>query len=165
MNPFLSAVNRKQFFARLLLDKCLPGEDPYGHAAQALAESALYQLESAYRHHLRAVAWDYRCADTDNVGSVETLISALEAVDKHPAEASEMQHLEEDDQSWLYAMLTAWRDLSAVNVQEGRVGIEKVGIALQEIQEHDGLKPASVRPWMTAFEEMVSRHREMMIEC
>lgn len=168
MSQFVSAVNQKQYYAGLLLEKCLPDDDAHGHAAIALAESALYQLESAYRCHLRSVAEGYRCPDPAAVNTVEQLARALEAIDKHPAEAVEMFNLEQDEQSWLFQVLKAHEGMtSVVAASEGRASIEKSGISLREVSAEGefGLSVDLLRQWLAAFAEIVDRHREMMIEC
>lgn len=166
MNTYLSTVNQKQFFARLLLDKCLPADDPYGHAGRAVAESALYQLACAYRNHLKAIAEAYQCASPAEIAGIGDLVAALQARNKHPAEAVEMENLEQDPHSWLALMLAAYQELLEGDSVPKSAPIAKLGIALQEVTEDrdHGLSPARVRQWLTAFEEMTGRHRETMVE-
>lgn len=166
MNTYLSTVNQKQFFAKLLLDKCLPATDPYGHADRALAESALYQLAAAYRAHLQAVAAAYQCANSADIADIGSLIAALQASNKHPAEAVEMDNLERDPNSWLALMLSAQQRLIEGDTGSRSVSIAKPGIALQDITEdrEQGLSTARVRQWLMAFEEMSERHRAVMVE-
>ncbi len=167
MNPYVTVVNQRHYFARLLLEKCHPAEDPHGHAGQALTQSAVYQLEAAYRSHLRAIAFEYRCADPENIVTVQHLVSALRAVDKHPAEAAELDNLEGDDQSWLFALLTAHAALTGSRAVDAAAGIEKLGISLKDVTNgrEQGLSADRVEEWLSAFDELVNRHREMMVEC
>ena len=64
MNPFLPAVNQKLYFCDLLLqqvDRELTHVvGPAANLRLALCQSALFQLEVAYRLYLREVATTYR---------------------------------------------------------------------------------------------------------
>ena len=169
MNPWLSQVNQKLFFARLLLEQYGKTEDRYGHIELVLCQSAVYQLESAYRHHLREVADTYKYQSPENIHSVEQLAVALESIGKHPAEASEMQNLEQQGNSWLKQLLTAWQSFQQLPQQEAQadsvspIPIMQVAEASQKTLTK--LEIEQVRSWLAAMEELVDRHRELMVEC
>lgn len=167
MNSWLSLVNQKLFFTRLLLERVSQGEDRFGHAEMALFQSAVYQLESGYRHHLREVATTYQCRTPDTITHVEQLVAELEAVDKHPAEAMEMFNLEQQPESWLAQLLCVWASFS--NLPKSAVVADTANpIPLMQVNQKPQLPMlniAQIQTWLDLMQEMVDRHRELMVEC
>lgn len=174
MSPWLSQVNQKLFFARTLLEQAEQGVPAskggrLGHLEQALCQSVVFQLECAYRQHLREVADIYQCADPDIIATVEQLASALKAVDKHPAEATEMLNLEQQPQSWLWQLLKTWQLFQLLPQMSATADIASP-IAVMQVSPGDRdvlppLTPEVARSWLLALEELVERHRELMVEC
>jgi len=169
MNPWLSQVNQKLFFAGLLLDQNKQQEDRHGHIELVLCQSAVYQLECAYRHHLREVADTYKCSAPEDISSVEQLAKALEDTGKHPAEATEMMNLEQQAGSWLQQLLSTWRSFQQLPQQSARadsaspIAVMQVNEASQKVLGE--LNKTQIQNWLAAMHELVDRHRELMIEC
>ncbi len=169
MNPCLAAVNEKLLFARLLAAQLLKsGTD---HLAKALCQSVLIQLEMAYRLHLKEIGLNYQLRNAAEVKTVGDLISAMESVQKHPAEAYEMQDLESRTAGWLASMLAARERLD---------GCPKIGESTEKSAVNDGListrqydprteptEPTvqNVQDWLVRLDELIERHRQTMFEC
>ena len=173
MNPYLSVVNQKLFFCKILLKQGLPKkeaaeENQPVHLEVALCQSALYQLECAYGHYLREIAETYQYKSAEHITTVDALTSALAGMNKHPGEAQEVQSLLEDSYSWLCRMLSAYQQLSLLpNTQTASVD-HASPIAVVEVKPLDdriALNYQQLKEWQKSFEEMVNRHREMMVEC
>lgn len=167
MNTYLSAVNQKFFFSKLLLKHCRAAENRAPYLEVALCQSALYHLECAYRHYLREVAATYKCPVPADIDTVSELIAALKAVGKHPAEAVELDNLEADADSWLRQMLATHQALARLPEQASKPDLTSP-IAVMQVQEDVKNLPieyAAIKGWCDAFEELFERQREMMIEC
>ena len=168
VNPWLSQVNQKLFFARLLIEQFDAENDRYGHLELVLCQSAVYQLECGYRHHLREVADTYKCKTAETVHSVQDLSGALEAMGKHPAEAQEMMNLEHDESSWLSSLLAVWRSFQRLpeptlpEISEGAIPVRQLTPSQQVLAQ---LTIAQVQEWHRSLTELVERHRELMVEC
>jgi len=168
MNPYLSAVNEKLLYARLLSG--LLGDCRQVHLARALCQSIVAQLVLAYRCHLKEIAGNYHARRPEAVTTVALLVAALESVDKHPAEASELQDLEARQSSWLAELLRAWSGIEGETPPATSVsGDEAMNlIPLQPVDplaKTIPLTEVSVRNWLALLDELVQRHRETMFEC
>ncbi|MCB1669045.1 MAG: DUF6586 family protein [Porticoccaceae bacterium] len=169
MNPWLSQVNQKLFFARVLLEQYGLKEDRHGHIELVLCQAVVYQLECAYRHHLREVAATYKSAAPEVIDSVERLVVELTGIGKHPAEAQEMMDLEQDVGSWLQQMLSVWQSfhqlprLEAEADTNSPIPVMQVAEASQRVLAE--LNISQVTSWLDALQELVNRHRELMVEC
>lgn len=167
MNAYLSVVNQKLFFCKLLLRQGIAEESQPIHLELALCQSALYQLECAYHHYLREIATTYQFNSAESINSVEELASALESIKKHPGEAQEILSLLQADRSWLSQMLSAYQQLSLLPMP-GNNATHSSPIAVVEVNQDDGIPGLNYQQldvWHKAFVEMVDRHRELMVEC
>ncbi|MBQ0712604.1 MAG: hypothetical protein KBT53_06570 [Porticoccus sp.] len=167
MNAYLSAVNQKLCFSHLLLGQLQPDHNGTAQLEEALCESVLYQLFCAYHHYLREVATTYQFKSPESILTVSDLVSGLASINKHPGEAQEMSNLEGNPDSWLCKMLSAYEQLSQPPQQKAKTA-EFSPIAVMQVDQQDdavtlGEKP--LRHWYECFEEMVDRHRSLMIEC
>ncbi len=166
MVSWASLVNQKLFFSNMLLEQLDKLDDPFGHLEKALCESAVYQLECGYRHHLREIADNYRSPQAESVKTVSELIAQLEAMGKHPAEAQEMAYLEADSENWLSQLLACWRAFSEaplVDAEPDRAS----PIPLMQVSQTNTLPPLNavqVSAWIDAMRELVERHRQVMVE-
>lgn len=159
-NRYLGAVNRKLYYARLLLAE--QGRASEKVMREALAESALYQLQGAYRHHLQALAENYQCQGIADIVDAPTLQHTLAATGKTPGEAREMLDLEASPRSWLARLLAAHRSLFQVEESPTRPNHL---IASREVHDERDFTGADLLEWTAALEEMVERHRDLMYEC
>ena len=167
MNAWTSLVNQKLFFARLLLEQIDKLDDRFGHIEMAICQSAVYQLECGYRHHLREVAATYQSRSADAIITVEQLVAELESIDKHPAEAQEMLNLEQQKGTWLNQLLSVWRSFANHPEPEARED-NASPIPLMQVSQQSklpALDVTGVQAWLDAMHEMVDRHRELMVEC
>jgi len=175
MNPYLSAVNQKLFFCNLLLKQGTNGGTEKPSSAQlnaqleeALCQSALYQLEAAYGHYLREIAVTYQFKSPETVSSVESLAESLASINKHPAEAQEIQSLLEQNDTWLSQLLNAHQRLSTISSQPAKSPASNSPIAVVEVKQLDEVATLDYQllsSWHKSFVEMVNRHRELMVEC
>lgn len=167
MNTYLSAVNQRRYFASLLLEQLvsLEGSGCNPLLTQALCQSVLYQLQAAYRFYLREVATTYKCRAPEQIQTVEALIEALQAMGKHPAEASEMANLEQQAGSWLYELLSAYRTLSSVQQEQVSQQSQIAVVQVTAEREAPELGCELLSSWRDAFDELIERHRQHMLEC
>ena len=172
MSSYLSVVNQKLFFCKILLKQGLPKketdeESQSVHLEIALCQSALYQLECAYGHYLRVIAETYQYNLAEHITTVDELSSALAGMNKHPGEAQEIQSLFEDSQSWLFQMLSAYQQLSLLPTQAASVAhASPIGVVeVKQLDDRIALDYQQLKEWQNSFVEMVNRHREMMLEC
>jgi hypothetical protein len=167
MNAYLSAVNQKLFHVSLLCRQMEQGRDNR-HLQRVLAESAVYQLVQAYRHHLREIAANYQCPDPQALSDVDTLTRALMDREKWPAEAQEMKNLEQDDQSWLNQLLRTLDGFDRVDERESAMEQDD-RIPLAPVTDSGNELPAldedQVGRWLESLRELVERHRSVMFEC
>ncbi len=159
-NRYLGAVNRKLHYARLLLAAQERAAEKM--AREALAESVLYQLQSAYRCHLQALAENYQCQGVVDIFDARTLQQTLAATGKTPGEARETLDLEISPGSWLARLLAAHRSLFQVEESPTRPNHL---IASSAAQGSPDVTSANLLEWTVALEEMVERHRDLMYEC
>lgn len=167
MSAYLSAVNRKRLYAGLLLE--LGEKDEQRHRQQALLQGAVMHLRCAFDFYLMEMADTYQCPEPDAIPDVETLVEALSALDKTPAESREIQHLATTPGSWLYRLL----DCHAALVRVGEVPAvhgeaeEELIPAVSTARREDWslLASGDVAAWVGAFNEMVERQRQFMVEC
>jgi uncharacterized protein DUF6586 len=167
VNAYLSAVNQKLYFSKLLLGQLQPDQNCTAQLKEALCESVLYQLLCTYHHYLREVATTYQFKSPESILTVSDLVSCLASINKHPGEAQEMSNLEDNPDSWLCQMLSAYGQLSQPPQQKVKTA-ESSPIAVTQVdQQGDAvtLGEKQLRRWCEHFEEMVDRHRSLMIEC
>jgi len=166
VNPYLSVVNQRLYFCRLLLEQLeSAGGTSSPMLERALWQSALYQLESAYRFYLCEVASTYRCRQPEQIHSVTELVAALELMGKHPSEAQEIANLEQLPGSWLFQLLSAYRQMLVI--QQEQVS-EQSPIAVVQIRpesEIQDLNTDVLNTWRESFNELIERHRQHMQEC
>ncbi len=131
----------------------------------ALSQSVLFQLETTYRFYLREVAATYKCREPEQINGVDELIGALQTMGKHPAEASELENLEQQRGSWLNGLLSAYRQV--MKVQSEQIS-QHSPIALVQVsseQDDQELTAELLSGWRESFLEVVERHRQHMLEC
>ncbi len=160
VNRYLGAVNRKLQYARLLLAERERASEQ--SVREAFSESVLYQLQSAYRYHLQALAENYQCQGVADIVDAQTLQRTLAAMGKTPGEARETLDLETSPGSWLARLLAAHRSL--FRVEELPTRPDNL-IASSEVQGGRDFTAADLLAWSAALDEMVERHRDLMYEC
>ena len=167
MNAYLSAVNQKLYFSKLLLGQIQPEHNCTAQLKEALCPSVLHQLICAYRHYLREIATTYQFKSPESISVIEHLSSCLASINKHPGEAQEIANLEANPDSWLYQLLSVYQQSLELPQQEATI-IESSPIAVMQVdQQVDciSLGYDQLIIWYENFQEMVDRHRSLMIEC
>ena len=166
MNPYLSVVNQRLFFCKLLLQQEKMTDIGLPKLEEALCQSALYQLQGAYSFYLREIAVSYQFRTPETISSVEDLAAALASINKHPAEAQEINGLVENNASWLARMLSAYQQLSSLPEQGEPTDLGR-SLGLIDVTQvnDDALNARQLSAWQAALTEMIERHREMMVEC
>lgn len=135
---------------------------------RGLLESAAWHLRRAYDVYLCEVGANYKLPAPQQNNTATALCEALEKVDKHPGEASELQKLERT--GWLSDLILALRGLDSTT-SGGVTETQPAPIKLGELKVVDldnrapELTEESVRQWLSAFKELIERQREVMIEC
>ena len=174
-NPYIGRVNQKLIFARHQLELRIElSEEGQPLSAnerirnQGILDAGIWHLNGAYRAYIAEVAANYRLANPEKPNTARELSSALEAINKHPAEAQELQRLEED--GFVRDMLHALENIEQVKAELP----EKVQdssnpdpLALREVTEIQGsiqVDFACFSQWIAEFKGLVSRHREHMLE-
>ena len=164
MNPYSSSVNQKLYFAKLLVNAGKSSDGSLVHLELALSQSAVFQLFCAYQLYLNEIAANYRAATDPPIINVAQLCEALLNIDKHPAEAQELSHLEQQPGSWLNQLLSCY---SSVIETSSLANNEVAGrIPLQSIDKPSGaLKYSTIEQIIAGFTELIERQRELMLEC
>ena len=165
MNIYLSSVNQKRLFARLLLDQAAAADQR--HLRQALVQGAVDQLWQATRFYLGEVAATYQYPDPERADSPQALVDRLAEMNKTPAEASEILTLSGDSHSWLNRLEACYRGQRKVVTDAPRSGdgenLVSV-VAMTDDREWSLAGVEEVSAWLEAFSEMVERHRDSMVE-
>lgn len=164
MNSYLSSVNQKHLFSTLLVDQARASEQR--HLTQALLQGAVDHLHQAVAFYFCEVAETYQCPKAAQADSPEALSALLADMGKTPAEVSEILGLGRDPDSWFSAVENAYRALHSLPPSvAARSGEELIStVALTEARDWSFLEVGQVQAWLTAFADMVERHRESMIE-
>ena len=159
MIAYNARVNRQLASVNALL-VTLDNEEKYSPAlARILLESTLYHFNSAFICHLRAIAANYSASDIDSITDSATLISALTRINCQAPEAREISTLFEE--SWLGDFSSALAELSSpLNPALGRGDITLVDSQCSAAI----LNFSKVKYWLSQFNELVLRQREMMVE-
>lgn len=163
VSSYLSAVNQKLLFARQLLSQARAKKNQQHDAV--FAQSVAVQLHQAWLWHCRSVAETYKLQKLDAVECANTLVELLAEQGKTPGEATELQNLQNDPQSWLSELLKAHSNIYKLpTIRKAEMDVDRLPmIALDAPEVVDwSLEPAQL--WLDNMQEVVERQREMMIE-
>ena len=160
-------VNQHLSSAQVLLTE-LSGQTSAALARQrAFEHSALHLLNSAYLCQLRAIGESYHCLDIAAINDIQSLQTALVAIDKPAPEVREIEVLASE--GWLGALLIAQQQLSlpaSSQVPEQIIPVaSQSDIALRDdSRDVPTLNVDILQQWFLALEELVQRQGEMMVE-
>ncbi|MEH6626241.1 MAG: DUF6586 family protein [Motiliproteus sp.] len=169
---YISRTNQKLHFCQLHLDRlksALDGSNWSKHVLiESYNESILFHLACAHRSFMREIAEVYRI-DASTIVSIEQLANALAKQGLEAPEVKELTRLEEDD-SWLAKMLKAYhacwqaeeRDQAENSQHSSLSEIHVVQVNPDHADENEVI--AQLEQWLNAFRELISRHRESMVE-
>jgi hypothetical protein len=163
VTTYLSAVNQKLLFARQLLSQA---ETKKGQQqATALSQSVAVQLHQAWLWHCRNVAETYKLQELDSVDCANTLVDLLAGQGKTPGEATELQNLQSDPQSWLSELLKAHRHIYLLpTIRKAEMDVDRLPIFALDAPETVDWSIERAQLWLSRMQELVERQREMMVE-
>lgn len=169
LSAYMSAVNQKLLFAAQLLAteiKASVGGQQDSHQATAVAQSVVLQLQRAWHWHLQDVASNYKMQDPEAVISAASLLTLLGDEGKTPGEAIELHDLAADKYSWVGQLLNAHRHLYIVPVaRKAEMDANRLPmIAVDVSGDPMDWNISQARIWLDKMQELVNRHRDMMIE-
>ena len=169
---YLSAVNQKLLFAKKLIklidSNAVASQDR--HMQVALAQSVTLHLGQAWAWHLQDVASNYKVKDASIINSVDDLEQSLLADGKQPAESTELKQLFYTDGSWANNMLYAFCQLSDLPIiRKAEMDSDRLPMLSLDDASNSRRKAvdwdlAEAMDWSKKMNEIVERHRDMMIE-
>ena len=113
--------------------------------------------------HCRNIAENYKLQQVDAVVSANSLVELLAEQGK-TGEATEMQTLENDPHSWLNELLNAHRCLYQLpTIRKAEMDVDRLPVIAVMFPTRL-IEPRSARLWYSNMQELVERHREMMVE-
>ena len=169
---YLSAVNQKLLFAKKLIKlidfNAVASQDR--HMQVALAQSITLHLGQAWAWHLQDVASNYKVKDASIINSVDDLEQSLLADGKQPAESTELKQLFYSDESWVNNMLYAFSQLSDLPIIR-KAEMDSDRLPMLSLDDASNSRRKAVdwdlteaMDWSKKMNELVERHRDMMIE-
>lgn len=167
MSTHISAVNQKLVFARQLLrmldTKGSPGNS--SHQIAATAQSVAVQLHQAWLWHCRNIAEGYKLRDVESITDGDSLVAQLALQGKCPGEAVELQTLQHDANSWLSELLQAHKNIYLLPVvRKAEMDADRLPMISLDGPAVVEWTLESAQLWLQSMEELIDRHREMMIE-
>ena len=169
---YLSAVNQKLLFAKKLI-KLIDANSAAiqdRHLRVATAQSITLHLGQAWSWHLQDVATNYKVKDPSIVNSVDDLEKSLLDEGKQPAESTELKQLFYTTDTWANNMLYAYSQLSSLPVirkaemDSDRLPMLSLDDASDSQRKAVDWDLTEAISWSRQMNELVERHRDMMIE-
>ena len=167
---YLSAVNQKLLFAKKLIQLCEANAPKDKHLQIAIAQSITLHLGQAWAWHLQDVASNYKVKDPSIILSVDDLERSLISDGKQPAESTELKQLFYSHGSWANNMLFAFSQLSALPViRKAEMDVDRLPMISLDDASNSKRKAidwnlTEAIDWSKKMNELVERHRDMMIE-
>ena len=169
---YLSSVNQKLLFAKKL-SKLIEANSAAlqdRHTRVATAQSITLHLGQAWAWHLQDVASNYKVKDPSIIHSVDDLEQSLLNDGKQPPESTELKQLFYSTHSWANNMLYAYSQLSSLPVirkaemDSDRLPMLSLDDASDSTRKAVDWDLAEAVSWSKQMNELVERHRDMMIE-
>jgi Family of unknown function (DUF6586) len=159
----LPAVNEKRIYAQLLCQQAINADDR--HLKRALLQGAVLHLHRAFIFYLAEVAETYQCPSAEAILTPSGLLSKLAESGKSPAEAQELEALAGTTGSWLFLLLAS-TDQIAQPTQPTKQLVQDDLIATRNQRDDIAveLSEERVEHWIEAFNTMIERHRQTMVE-
>jgi DNA-binding HxlR family transcriptional regulator len=162
LSSYLSAVNQKLLFARQLLSQV---DAKTAQQDTALTQSVAVQLHQAWLWHCRNVAETYKLQELDAVECANTLVDLLAEQGKTPGEATELQNLQNDSQSWLSELLKAHDHVYRLpTIRKAEMDVDRLPLIAVDAPEVVDWSAERANLWLANMQELVERQREMMVE-
>jgi len=163
VSSYLSAVNQKLLFARQLLSQASAQKNQQQGAV--FTQSVAVQLHQAWLWHCRCVAETYKLQELDSVNCGNTLVELLAAQGKTPGEATELQNLQNDPQSWLSELLKAHHHIYQLpTIRKAEMDVDRLPIFSLDAPAVVDWSLERAQLWLKNMQELVERQREMMVE-
>lgn len=163
VSSYLSAVNQKLLFARQLLSQA--GSKSNQQQGAAVTQSVAVQLHQAWLWHCRCVADTYKLKELDSVECANTLVDLLAEQGKTPGEATELQNLQNDPNSWLNELLKAHRYIYQLpTIRKAEMDVDRLPMVSLDAPEVVDWSLERAQLWLKNMQEVVERQREMMVE-
>lgn len=169
---YLSAVNQKLLFAKKLI-KLIDANSAAiqdRHLRVATAQSITLHLGQAWSWHLQDVATNYKVKDPSIVNSVDDLEKSLLDEGKQPAESTELKQLFYTTDTWANNMLYAYSQLSSLPIiRKAEMDLDRLPMLSLDDASDSQRKAVDWNlteaiSWSEQMNELVERHRDMMIE-
>lgn len=160
-------VNQHLSSAQVILTELVGPTNTALFRQRAFEHSALHLLNSAYLCQLRAIAESYHCSDIAAINSIQSLQTALVAIDTPAPEAREIDTLA--NEGWLAALLRAQRQLclpasSKITDQVIPVTTQSDIALRDDSRDVPTFNADKLQQWFLALEDLVQRQGEMMAE-
>ena len=160
-------VNQHLSSAQLILSELGHQTNADYSLQRAFERSALLLLNSAFICQLRVIADSYHCPDIAAISDIQSLQTALVAIDTPAPEAREIEVLASE--GWLGELLIALQKLCLPAPSPLSTALtpsaSQSDIALRDdSREQSVLNAAKLQQWFLALEELVQRQAEMMVE-
>jgi hypothetical protein len=169
VTTYLSAVNQKLLFARLLLTRVSQADTNAAKStaqhSTALTQSVAVQLHQAWLWHCRNIAETYKLQDLDAIDCADTLVQLLAEQGKAPGEATELQNLQNDPHSWLSELLKAHSHIYLLpTIRKAEMDVDRLPLIAVDAPDVVDWSIERAHLWLSKMQELVERHREMMVE-
>jgi hypothetical protein len=168
MNTHLSLVNQKLGFATAILAQTngTPNIKKHKLLHQALCESILLHLYSAYLFYLRELAENNKVDNAESVSSLKVLTTLLGQMERHPSEVAELVNLTEQPNTWLSEFLRHYMGIlqSPLKPKEKKAFDSDNFISVVDISQCEPdlkeLDPDLLDYWINEFKVLIVRQRE-----
>ncbi|MGB0450189.1 MAG: DUF6586 family protein, partial [Porticoccaceae bacterium] len=131
----------------------------------ALTQSVAVQLHQAWLWHCRNVAETYKLQELDSVNCANTLVELLSEQGKTPGEATELQNLQNDPQSWVSELLKAHRYTYLLpTIRKAEMDADRLPLIAIDTPEVVDWSVERAQLWLANMQELIERQREMMVE-
>ena len=165
MSAHISAVNQKLLFARQLLRMLDATGSTSSHEIAATAQSVAVQLHQAWLWHCRNIAEGYKLQDLQSVIDGDSLVAQLAKQGKCPGEATELQALQQDPGSWLSELILAHQNIYLLPVvRKAEMDVDRLPMIALDGPVVVEWSIGRAQLWLQSLQELIDRHREMMIE-
>ena len=169
-NPFRSPVNAHLRKASVLAGLYAEAINSSGSrlTQSALMEGCVFHQHLAFINFLREIGENYQVTNAANLNSLMELKSALDQINKTPAELKEVINLTE--QGWLSDLIKTYQSLIQgdnlqANKQKLQVQTHSAGLIQTKQLEENDADFSRIWQWNDYLKELIDRQREMMIEC
>jgi hypothetical protein len=163
---YLSAVNQKLLFAKKLIKLIEANKPAFNdrHMQVAIAQSITLHLGQAWAWHLQDVASNYKVKDPSIIQSVDDLEQSLLAEGKRPAESTELKQLFYSDMLYGFSQLSSLPVIRKAEMDVDRLPMLSLDDVSNSKRKAVDWHLTMAIDWSKKMNELVERHRDMMIE-